>query len=208
VDLDAPGADDKVESPVRALEGGERVIRSELAFSGKLIKVRVDEVLLPGGRVAKREIVVHRGAVAVVGIDGDMVLMERQYRHAAGKPMWEIPAGTLEEGEDPLECARRELLEETGYTAESMEEVMHFYVAVGYSTEVIHLFFATGLKKAKPSPEEDETIRAEMVPLDQVLKMVRSNEIEDAKTIIGVLMLLLRDKMRSKGQFLSVRDPR
>ncbi len=178
------------------MEGGEKGIRSELAFSGRLIKVRVDEVLLPSGRTTKREIVVHRGAVAIVGIDGDRILMERQYRHAAGKPMWEIPAGTLEEGEDPLECARRELLEETGYTAESMEEIMHFYVAVGYSTEVIHLFFATGLKKAKPTPEEDETIRAEMVPFDRVLKMVKENEIEDAKTIIGVLMLLLRGKVR------------
>ncbi|MBC7113467.1 MAG: NUDIX hydrolase [Candidatus Methanomethyliales bacterium] len=182
------------------MEGGEKVIRSELAFSGRLIKVRVDEVLLPSGRVAKREIVVHRGAVAIVGVDGDRILMERQYRHAAGKPMWEIPAGTLEEGEDPMECAKRELLEETGYTAESMEEVMHFYVAVGYSTEVIHLFVATGLKKTKPSPEEDETIRTEMIPFDQVLRMVKSNEIEDAKTIIGIMMLLLKGKMRAQGQ--------
>ncbi|MGC8935942.1 MAG: NUDIX domain-containing protein [Candidatus Methanomethylicaceae archaeon] len=171
----------------------EKVLRSELAFSGRLIKVRVDEVVLPGGRLAKREIVVHRGAVAIVGLEGDRILMEWQYRHAAGKSMWEIPAGTVEEGEDPLECARRELLEETGYTAETMEEMIHFYVAVGYSTEVIRVFLATGLKKTRATPEEDENIKVEMVPFSEVLRMIRDNEIEDAKTIIGVLML--KDRM-------------
>ncbi|MDH5811179.1 MAG: NUDIX hydrolase [Candidatus Methanomethylicaceae archaeon] len=182
---------------MRALEAGERVVRSELAFSGKLIKVRVDEVVLPNGRVAQREIVVHRGAVAIIGLEGDKIIMERQYRHAAGKMMWEIPAGTLEDGETPLECAKRELLEETGYVAEKMEEFIHFYVAVGYSTEIIHVFLATGLKRAEPTPEEDETIKTKMVPFDEVLRMIRDNEIEDAKTIIGVLML--RDRMKLGG---------
>ncbi|MEM3621706.1 MAG: NUDIX hydrolase, partial [Candidatus Methanomethyliaceae archaeon] len=95
------------------------------------------------------------------------------------------------------ECAKRELLEETGYVAEKMEEFIHFYVAVGYSTEIIHVFLATGLKRAKPTPEEDETIKTKMVPFDEVLRMIRDNEIEDAKTIIGVLML--RDRMKLGG---------
>lgn len=181
---------------MRALDGAERVVRSELAFSGKLIKVRVDEVLLPSGRMVKREIVLHRGAVAILGVDGDEILMERQYRHAASKFMWEIPAGTIEEGETPIECARRELVEETGYSAETFEELIHFYVAVGYSTEVIHIFLANGLKRAKYSPEEDETIKIQMIPLDEVLRMIRENEIEDAKTIIGIF--ILKDKMRGQ----------
>lgn len=179
------------------MEAQERVLRSELAFAGRLIKVRVDDVLLPSGRIAKREIVVHRGAVAILGLDGGKILMERQYRHAAGKFMWEIPAGTMEEGESPLECAKRELLEETGYIAERMEELIHFYVAVGYSTEIIHIFKATGLKRTKPTPEEDEMIKTEMKPFDDVLRMVRENEIEDAKTIIAVL--LIKDETRTEG---------
>ncbi|MGQ9760070.1 MAG: NUDIX domain-containing protein [Candidatus Methanomethylicaceae archaeon] len=171
------------------MEVPEKVLRSEVAFSGKLIKVRVDHILLPGGKVTKREVILHRGAVAILGVDGDRILMIQQYRHAAGKVMWEIPAGTLEEGEDPLECAKRELIEETGYTTESLKELVHFFVAVGYSTEVIHIFLARGLKKTHPSPEEDEVIRTQMISFDDALKMVMANEIEDAKTIIGVLFL-------------------
>lgn len=174
---------------MRCVEVPERVLQSELAFSGRLIKVRVDNVLLPSGKVTKRELVLHRGAVAILAMEGERILMIQQYRHAAGKFMWEIPAGTLEEGEDPLDCAKRELTEETGYAADSLKKLVHFFVAVGYSTEVIHLFLAEGLKRKHPNPEEDEAIRAQMVPFEEALRMVRANEIEDAKTIIGVLIL-------------------
>src|SRR5512137_66467 len=110
----------------------EQGISAERSFAGRLLKVRVDEVLLPNGRRSRREVVEHRGAVAVVAMIGNNVLLERQYRHTAGKVMWEIPAGTLEKGESPVQAMARELEEETGYTAERIEELTHFYVAAGY----------------------------------------------------------------------------
>jgi ADP-ribose pyrophosphatase len=169
-------------------EDFERVISSRYPFSGKLIKVRVDQVVLPSGRKTEREIVVHRGAVAIVGMDKGKVLMERQYRHTAGKVLWEIPAGTIEEGEDPQECAKRELREETEYVARRMEELIHFYVAPGYSTEVIYVYLASRLKREKASLEEDESIETRLIPIEEALDMIRTNEIEDAKTIIGLLL--------------------
>jgi ADP-ribose pyrophosphatase len=167
----------------------EETLKSNYAFEGRLLKVKVDDVRLPNGKLTKRETVVHPGAVAIVAIDDGKVLLERQFRHAAGKVIWEIPAGTLEKGETPSKCASRELKEETGYAAISLEEVSHFYVAVGYSTEVITVFVARGLTKDKASPEEDESIEAVMVPLKDALDMVRRNEIEDAKSIIGLLLV-------------------
>jgi len=178
-------------------EGFERVVSSEYSFIGRLIKVRVDEVILPNGGRVRREMAIHRGAVALVAVEGGKVLLERQYRHAARKVLWEIPAGTLEEGENPEECARRELREETGYVAESMEELSRFYTAPGYSTEVIHLFLATRLRREKASLEEDESIEIRLLPLREALDMVRSNEVEDAKTIIG--LLLAENRMRGKN---------
>lgn len=177
------------------IPGRERVVSSERPFSGKLLKVRVDEVVLPNGLRSRREIVEHRGAVAVVAMVGRSVLLERQYRHTAGKVMWEIPAGTLEEGESPAEAAARELEEETGYAARGLEELSRFYVAVGYSTEVIWVYLAKALKRGQPHAEEDESIDTVLVPMDEALRMVSSNEIEDAKTIIGLLMA----KERSVG---------
>jgi ADP-ribose pyrophosphatase len=167
----------------------EELIKSELVYSGKLIKVRLDEVKLPNGKISKREIVVHRGAVAILALDNNNIILIRQYRHAAGKFMWEIPAGTLEEGEDPLECAKRELLEETGYIANKIEKLIQFYVAVGYCTEIIHLFIARELKKLSQKTEEDEFISVHLIPIDRALEMIKNNEIEDAKTIIGILMM-------------------
>jgi len=166
----------------------EKTVSSEFPFTGHLIRVRADEVILPNGRKTLREIVVHPGAVAVVAVADGKVLVERQYRHAAGKVLWEVPAGTLKIGESPKECAERELLEETGYEAESMEELAYFYVAPGYSTEVMHIFLATGLRKKGASLEEDETIEVKVIPIKEALDMVRSNEIEDAKTIIALLL--------------------
>jgi ADP-ribose pyrophosphatase len=169
-------------------ENFERTISSRSPFSGKLIKVRVDQVVLPSGRKTEREIVVHRGAVTIVGIKKGEVLMERQYRHTAGKVLWEIPAGTLEEGEDPKECAKRELMEETGYIARKMKELAHFYVAPGYSTEVIYVYLASGLKKERASPEEDESIETRFIPIEEALDMIKTNKIEDAKTMLGLLL--------------------
>jgi len=167
----------------------EKTLSSSRPFSGRLIKLRIDEVLLPNGRKTTREIVEHGGAVAVLALRGNSILMEKQYRHTAGKVLWEIPAGTIEKGEEPKDCAIRELREETGYEAKKMEEIIHFYVAVGYSTEIIRIFLATGLKWHGATLEEDEQIETKFLPIVDALQMVKCNEIEDAKTIIGLLSL-------------------
>jgi ADP-ribose pyrophosphatase len=166
----------------------ERTISSYYPFSGKLLKIRVDKVVLPSGKETEREIVVHRGAVAIVAVKDGKVLMESQYRHTAGKILWEIPAGTLEEGEEPKICAKRELKEETGYVANKMKELANFYVAPGYSTEVIYVYLASGLKKEKASPEEDELIEIQFIHIKKALHMIKTNKIEDAKTMLGLLL--------------------
>lgn len=149
----------------------------------------VDQVRLSSGSISQREKVVHPGAVAIAAVEGGRILMERQYRHTARKTLWEIPAGTIEEGETPEACALRELAEETGYRAERMERLTHFYVAPGYSTEVIHLYLARILSPTSRKLDCDEEIEVAFLPVPQVLGMIKEGEIEDAKTIIGILYL-------------------
>lgn len=169
----------------------EDTLNSEPIYQGKIIKVRVDTVQLPSGSLAEREIVEHPGAVALVPVldDGSVVLV-RQYRHAVKEDLLEIPAGTLNPDEDPLECAKRELLEETSYTSDRVVPLMLSYMAPGYADERMHYFLARGLKRGAGTPEEDESIDVEIVPLDQVLSMIRAHKIQDAKSIAGLLMAL------------------
>ena len=166
----------------------ERLISSEIVTKGKAFTFRIDEVELASGRRTKRYIVEHPGAVAIIPVlpDGRIVLV-RQYRHATGRMLLEIPAGTLEVGETPEECAKRELIEETSYEAGSMEELKRFYTAPGYSSEMIHVFVAKGLRSVKGEMEEDESIRTEIYKLDDVMRMISDNSIEDGKTICGML---------------------
>uniref|UniRef100_A0A7C3F0D3 NUDIX hydrolase n=1 Tax=Candidatus Methanomethylicus mesodigestus TaxID=1867258 RepID=A0A7C3F0D3_9CREN len=178
----------------------ERILSSRTAFRGELLRVQVDEVEVRAGRHATREMVVHRGAVVVVAIHERKVVMERQYRHAAKKALWELPAGTLEEGEAPEECAKRELLEETGFKASAVEELSHFYVAPGYSTEMIHLFYTEDVSPSIQSQEHDEDIEVHLVPIESAIGMVHANEIEDAKTIIGILLLKARLERKDPGK--------
>jgi len=168
----------------------ERTVSSRLIHEGRRFDFLQDEVELPSGLRTRREIVRHPGAVAIVPVlpDGRIVLV-RQYRYAAGKPLLEIPAGTLEEGEDPVECARRELIEETGYEASDLKEILSCYMAPGYSDEVIHFYEAHGLREVGASPEEDESIEVEVSELGQIVRMIEENVIEDAKTIIGIRCL-------------------
>lgn len=171
------------------MELREETIESVEAFSGRLVKLRVDRVRLPNGRETTREIVVHRGAVAVVPmLDGDRVVMVRQFRQAAGEVLMEIPAGTLESGEDPVECAQRELREEIGYGASEMTLMFRSYLAPGYSSEMLHTFFARGLTKASAQQDADEFIEVVEVPLHDAVELIRKGDIKDAKTICGILM--------------------
>ena len=171
----------------------EKTITTRLLHQGRSFSFKTDEVELPNGKTTIRDIVDHPGVVAIVPIldDGRIVLV-KQYRYAAGKELLEIPAGTLEKGEAPDTCARRELKEETGYTAGSMKKMLSMYMSPGYSNEVIHLYLATELKAGKQGTEEDESITLEPYGPDELLGMMEKNVIEDAKTIAGVLTYLTR----------------
>jgi ADP-ribose pyrophosphatase len=167
----------------------ERLVSSHTVFQGRLISVRVDEVELPGGARALREVVVHPGAVAIVpALPGDRVVMIRQYRHPAGKVLCELPAGTLAPGELPADCARRELREETGYQAGDLRPLFSMYLSPGYCTELIHLFLATGLQPlAGTGGDSDERVEPFIVTLPEALAMIASGEIQNAATIAGLL---------------------
>jgi len=167
---------------------GEEIIHSEYLYRGRVLKLRLDETRLDNKQIVPREIVEHRGAVAIVAIDEqDKVLMVRQYRSAAGREMLEIPAGTLEEGEDPALCATRELKEETGYHALKWESLGYFYSSPGFCTEKMYLYLARQLTRGQATPEADELIQAELVPLDQLIAMIDHGEILDAKSNVGLL---------------------
>jgi len=168
----------------------ERTLSTRTIFQGRSIRLRVDEVMLPTGRRTQREVVEARGAVGIVAVDDDgCLLLVRQFRKPAGRELWEIPAGTLETGEPPLECARRELAEETGYRAEEFAPMASFYTSPGFCDEVLHLFHAKRLTKVGQALDEDEILRAQKVPVPRALEMIRTGEIADAKTIAGILLL-------------------
>jgi ADP-ribose pyrophosphatase len=171
----------------------EKALTSKLLHKGRHFSFRIDEIQLPSGKTTTRDIVDHPGAVAIVPIlDDGRILLVKQYRYTAGKELLEIPAGTLEEDEAPDTCARRELKEETGYTAGSMKKVLAMYMAPGYSNEVIHLYFATALKAGESHAEDDENISLEIYGPDDLLEKIEKNTIEDAKTIAGILIYLAR----------------
>ena len=166
------------------------MLSSRLLHEGRNFDFLVDEVELPSGHVTQRDIVRHPGAVAIIPVLGDgRVALIRQYRYAVGKMLLEIPAGTLERGELPLDCAVRELKEETGYEAEVIEPLLSCFMVPGYSDEVIHYFVARGLRVVGDDPEMDEDITLELHDLVEVRRMIEENVIEDAKTIGGILSL-------------------
>jgi ADP-ribose pyrophosphatase len=167
----------------------ERCIDSQLIFSGRVFKVRVDTVALPGGRRATREVVEHNGAVAMVPIDaqGNVVLVS-QYRHPVGETLLEIPAGRLEAGEDPLQCAARELAEEIGERPARLDPLGAVYVAPGYSSELIHYFIAADFTPDPVPPDDDEIIDCVRIPLAEAREMCRRGEIRDGKTVYGILL--------------------
>lgn len=142
---------------------------------------------MPGGRTSTREVVEYAGAVAIVAVNekGELLLV-RQYRHAVGKTLLEIPAGKLEPGEEPMASARRELLEETGCEAERLIKLISFYSTPGFTTEELHLFLATGLSLKEQHLDDDEFIDVETVPYERALEMIWTGEICDAKSVAGI----------------------
>ena len=140
-----------------------------------------------------REVVEHRGAVLLIALDDDdNVFMVRQYRHPVGRVLLELPAGTIDEGEQPEVCAVRELREETGFRPRSLESLGGFFLSPGYSNEYIHLFLATGLEEAPLDTGDEEDLRALRIPFDEALRLVDSGEIRDAKSIAALLLFARR----------------
>ena len=166
----------------------ELATASERVFEGRIVSLRIDDVRFPDGRETRREVVEHRSAVAIVPLLPDnRVLLVRQWRHPVGEELVEIPAGLLEPGEQPIECAQRELAEETGYDARRIEPLASFYSSPGFTDELLHLFLATDLRPAQGTPDEDEAVEAMVVPWDEALAMCWDGRIRDGKTLFGLL---------------------
>lgn len=170
--------------------GGEKQISSRQIFEGRILRLKVDEVLLENGKPAVREVIEHPGAAGVVAFDEDgKLLLVRQYRYPVGEELLELPAGKIDPGETPLECAARELHEETGYKAEKFVSLGKFYPAAAYDGEVVHLFYAEGLTPCKQKLDEDEILVVEHIDFDEAVRMVLENEMLDSKTQIGILKI-------------------
>ena len=168
---------------------GEETLSSRRIFQGRVVGLRVDQVRLPSGRLTQREVVEHRGAVALVALDGEgNVLFVRHFRKAIERELLELPAGTLEHGEEPEACARRELREETGYRAGRMEHLVSFYSSPGFLTERLEVFLARELVWDPLPAREEEIIELRKLPLGQALALIAQGHICDAKSIIGILL--------------------
>ena len=160
-------------------------------YDGRVVNLRIDKVILDNGQPATREVVEHRGAAAIVPLlERNQVVLVRQYRYSIGLNLLEIPAGTLENGESPNICARRELEEETGFKCEELNKIFECYVAPGYSTEKIHFYLARKLSRSLSNPDEDERINVEVIPFPEVVNKIHKGEICDAKTICAVLFII------------------
>ncbi|OLB09243.1 MAG: ADP-ribose pyrophosphatase [Gemmatimonadetes bacterium 13_2_20CM_1_70_33] len=168
---------------------------SRRIYTGRVVRLDVDTVRFPDGSTGQLELIRHPGAAAIVPCASDppgadpTILLIRQYRYATGGELWEIPAGTLDPGEDPEVCARRELLEETGVTAARLQRLTSIWTTPGFTNEVIHLYLATGLTMGEPSRERDEFIEVVPQPLSRVLALIRDGEIRDAKTVVAILYM-------------------
>ncbi len=164
------------------------VVSSRTIYEGKIFTIKQDEIVLENGKTATRDILEHNGACAMLPIDEDgKIILVRQYRHPIKQTILELPAGKLEVGEDPEECAIRELEEEIGYKSNDFSFMFKTDIAVGYSSEVIYIYLAKGLEATGQKLDEDEFLEIEKYSVDEVMSMIKSGEITDSKTIAGVL---------------------
>jgi ADP-ribose pyrophosphatase len=156
-------------------------------YEGKILNIELDQVTLPNGHKMELEMIHHPGAAAVVPLQEDgNVIMIYQYRYAAGGFIYEIPAGKLHPGEDPLECAKRELEEETGYQAKKYQPLVSFLTTPGFCDEIIHIYLAQSLTPGAQNLEESEVLEVKKIPLKKALQMIEEGQIKDGKTIIGL----------------------
>ena len=179
----------------------EKTLSSETLFEGRVITLTKDTALLENGKTATREVVHHHGGACILPYFADgTICMVRQFRYAMQQQLWELPAGKLEKGEDPFAAAKRELEEECGLTADNYISLGEFYPTVGYDTEVIYTWVATGLHETKMHLDADEFLTPDRVPLEKAYQMVMSGEIKDGKTIAGILKL---KALLDEGRLLS-----
>ncbi len=168
-----------------------RVLSSREVYRGPAFWVTTDQVLEPGGVRVRRDIVRHTGSVVILAVDETgavpRILLERQYRHAAQQFLWELPAGRIDDGEEPLTAAKRELLEETGYTASKWKRILKFYASPGFVAEAMNVYLARKLHPGAAQPEDDEAIQVRFFPLFRAVSMVMNGTVRDAKTISSIL---------------------
>lgn len=170
----------------------EKTTKTTSIFKGKVIDLQVDDVLLPNGNTSTRELVKHPGAVAIVALtESHHLLLVEQFRKPLDRTIFEIPAGKLEKGENPLECAKRELKEETGYTCREMKHLVSFYTSPGFADELIHIYFTDSLISGELKLDDDEFLENHEVDLERALQMMKDEKICDAKTVYAVQYLQL-----------------
>jgi ADP-ribose pyrophosphatase len=183
-----------------------KVVSSNLSYEGPLFRVYTDKVR-ENGRELTRDVIRHNGSVVILAMDDaknkrdPMIVMERQYRHAAREFLLEVPAGKMEEGEDALAAAKRELLEETGFKAKRWRKIIRYFASPGFLGEFMQVFIAEGLTLGDAQPEYDEQIEIEMMPLSRLLKMIDEGKIYDGKTLISVMLYArLREAEKKKNK--------
>ena len=178
----------------KSIEYIEKTTKSTQIFSGKVVRLYLDEVEFPDGKTSTREVVDHHGGVCIVAVtDDNKILLERQYRYALKEIVFELPAGKLEKGEDPKTAGIRELEEETGAKAESFEFLGKMYPTVGYDNEVIWLYLAKGLKFGASHFDEDEFVEVKPYDIETLLSMIKRGEIPDSKTVFGITTYALKE---------------
>jgi ADP-ribose pyrophosphatase len=182
------------------------VVSSTKSYEGPLFRVFTDKII-ENGRELTRDVIRHNGSVVVLAVDDakskrdPMIVMERQYRHAAKEVLLEVPAGKMEEGEDALAAAKRELLEETGFKAKRWRKMIRYFASPGFLGEFMQVFLAEGLTLGDAQPEYDEQIEIEMMPLSKLVEMIDEGKIHDGKTLISVMLYArLRDAEKKKNK--------
>jgi ADP-ribose pyrophosphatase len=181
------------------------IISSEIVYQGPLFNVHHDKLIEPGGLESERDVIRHNGSVVILAMDKSKskkdpwIVIERQYRHAAKQFLWELPAGKMDAGEEPLTAAKRELAEETGYGARNWEPLVEYWASPGFLGETMKVFLAEGLIAGEAQPEEDEKIDFRLVKLSEVVKMINKGAIHDGKTLTSVL-LYLQNNVRKTGR--------
>ncbi len=181
----------KAAKPSRAVA---ELVSSEVVYQGPLFRVLHDKLIEPSGKASERDVIRHNGSVVILALDATKskkdpwIVIERQYRHAANQYLWELPAGKLDPGEDALTGAKRELEEETGYSAKKWKLLVEYYASPGFLGESMKVFLAEGLIAGDAHPEEDEQIEFRLVKLSEIIKMIEKGAILDGKTLTGVLL--------------------